>query len=180
MSHLVVELGTTTGNLSTLLRRADIPTPTSGHWIRKEFGKAVEQPSLPPAPSGCVEPLVLDTDKPSVRRKLNHVKADPNAVSVSVEKQQVLARPAEDPAQVALKPRPTQPTTMTREELYASVWTTPMSRLAEDYGISGNGLAKICDQLRASSSHFFFSWATGLALSPRRYEQPLLLQLLFQ
>lgn len=146
MSHLVVELGITTGNLSTLLRRADIPTPTSGHWIRKEFGKAVEQPSLPPAPSGCVEPLVLDTDKPSVRRKLNHVKADPNAVSVSVEKQQVLARPAEDPAQVALKPRPTQPTTMTREELYASVWTTPMSRLAEDYGISGNGLAKICDR----------------------------------
>jgi hypothetical protein len=47
---------------------------------------------------------------------------------------------------VAPKPRPTQPTTMTPEELYGAVWTTPMSRLAEDYGITGNGLAKICDR----------------------------------
>lgn len=35
---------------------------------------------------------------------------------------------------------------MTREELYGAVWTTPLSRLAEEYGISGNGLAKICDR----------------------------------
>jgi hypothetical protein len=146
MSHLVVELGTTTGNLSTLLRHADIPTPSSGHWMRKEFGKPVEQPPLPPAPSGCVEPLVLDTEKTSIKRKPKHVKAGPATVSVSGETQQVLASPAEDTVQVALKPRPTQPTRMTREELYNAVWTTPMSRLAMDYGISGNGLAKICDR----------------------------------
>jgi hypothetical protein len=146
MSHLVIELGTTTGNLSTLLRHADIPTPSSGHWMRKEFGKPVEQPPLPPAPSGCVEPLVLDTEKTSIKRKLKHVKAGPAAVSVSGETQQVLASPADDTVQVALKPRPTQPTKMTREELYNAVWTTPMSRLAMDYGISGNGLAKICDR----------------------------------
>lgn len=46
MSHLVVELGTTTGNFSALLRRADIPTLPAGHWMRKEFGKPVEQPPL--------------------------------------------------------------------------------------------------------------------------------------
>lgn len=114
--------------------------------MRREFGKPVEQPPLPPAPFGCVEPLVLDTEKPSVKRKLKNVKADPDAVSVSADTRQVLAPPAEGPVQVALKPRPTQPTTMTREELYGAVWTTPMSRLAEDYGISGNGLAKICDR----------------------------------
>ncbi|OWV93846.1 hypothetical protein ATY81_14625 [Rhizobium sp. R72] len=91
MSHLVVELRTTTSNLSTLLRRADIPKPSSGHWMRKEFGKPVEQPPLPPAPSGCVEPLVLDTEKPSIKRKLRYTKADPDAVSVSVDPQQVLA-----------------------------------------------------------------------------------------
>jgi len=34
-----------------------------------------------------------------------------------------------------------------REELYALVWATPMSRLAEEFGISGNGLAKVCDRL---------------------------------
>ncbi len=39
-------------------------------------------------------------------------------------------------------------TTVSREELFRQVWTTPMSRLAQDYGISGNGLAKICDRLK--------------------------------
>ncbi len=37
--------------------------------------------------------------------------------------------------------------TVSREELFRQVWTKPMSRLARDYGISGNGLAKICDRL---------------------------------
>ena len=38
--------------------------------------------------------------------------------------------------------------TVSREELSRQVWATPMSRLARDYGISGNGLAKICDRLK--------------------------------
>ncbi|MET3159996.1 hypothetical protein [Bradyrhizobium diazoefficiens] len=37
--------------------------------------------------------------------------------------------------------------TLSREELYALVWATPMSRLAIQYGLSGNGLAKICRRL---------------------------------
>jgi hypothetical protein len=41
-----------------------------------------------------------------------------------------------------------QPMTVSRDELYRQVWQTPMSRLAADYGISGNGLAKICGRLR--------------------------------
>ena len=41
--------------------------------------------------------------------------------------------------------RPTR--RVTREELYEMVWGTPMSRLAIEFGISGNGLAKICDRL---------------------------------
>lgn len=43
---------------------------------------------------------------------------------------------------------PRQPVTITREELYRRVWETPMSRLAAEFGISGNGLAKICDRLQ--------------------------------
>lgn len=146
MSHLVVELGTTTGNFSALLRRADIPTPPPGHWMRKEFGKPVDQPPLPPAPTGCVEPLMLDTEKPRIKRKLKDVDTSPNAGSLSTDTQQVLVPPSEAPVQLSLKPRPTQPTTMTRQELYGAVWTTPLSRLAGEYGISGNGLAKICDR----------------------------------
>lgn len=38
--------------------------------------------------------------------------------------------------------------TVTREELFRQVWTAPMSRLAQEYGISGNGLAKMCDRLK--------------------------------
>jgi hypothetical protein len=36
---------------------------------------------------------------------------------------------------------------VSREELYALVWKTPLSRLGADFGITGNGLAKICDRL---------------------------------
>ena len=37
--------------------------------------------------------------------------------------------------------------TVSREELFRQVWEMPMSRLAEGYGVTGNGLAKICDRL---------------------------------
>src|SRR5580693_1688774 len=40
-----------------------------------------------------------------------------------------------------------QPVVLTREELYRQVWQTPMIRLGEKYGISGNGLKKICNRL---------------------------------
>lgn len=40
-----------------------------------------------------------------------------------------------------------QPARLTRDELYRLVWKTPLSRLSERYGITGNGLAKICDRL---------------------------------
>ncbi|MCA3503519.1 MAG: hypothetical protein IOD05_09780 [Rhodobacter sp.] len=36
---------------------------------------------------------------------------------------------------------------LTREDLYALVWTTPISRLARDFGISDRGLSKICERL---------------------------------
>lgn len=36
---------------------------------------------------------------------------------------------------------------MTREELYELVWGTPMIHAAAKYGLSGNGLAKICRKL---------------------------------
>lgn len=40
-----------------------------------------------------------------------------------------------------------QPVVLTREELYRQVWETPMIRLGEKYGISGNGLKEICNRL---------------------------------
>jgi hypothetical protein len=37
--------------------------------------------------------------------------------------------------------------TIARQELYEQVWTTPMSRLCAEYGLSDNGLRKICKTL---------------------------------
>ena len=34
-----------------------------------------------------------------------------------------------------------------RDELYRQVWTTPMTKLCQEYGLSDNGLRKICKAL---------------------------------
>jgi len=36
--------------------------------------------------------------------------------------------------------------TLTRQELYDFVWSTPMTKLAKDFGLSDVGLAKICER----------------------------------
>jgi hypothetical protein len=44
-------------------------------------------------------------------------------------------------------PKPTPPPQrhiVTRQELYDLVWSTPMTKLAAQFGVSGRGLAKIC------------------------------------
>jgi hypothetical protein len=38
-------------------------------------------------------------------------------------------------------------TELTREELYAQVWAEPMTRLAQRYGMSDRGLAKVCTRM---------------------------------
>jgi hypothetical protein len=47
-----------------------------------------------------------------------------------------------------IQPSHESPVTVSRDELYKQVWEIPMSRLARTYGISGNGLAKVCDRLK--------------------------------
>jgi len=36
--------------------------------------------------------------------------------------------------------------TLTRSDLYERVWSTPMSTLAREFGLSDRGLAKICER----------------------------------
>lgn len=38
--------------------------------------------------------------------------------------------------------------TITRDELYALVWSEPLANVAARFGLSANGIAKICDRLR--------------------------------
>ena len=45
---------------------------------------------------------------------------------------------------------------LTRAELFDHIWSEPMGTVAARYGLTGNGLAKICDRLaipRPSRSH---------------------------
>ena len=35
-----------------------------------------------------------------------------------------------------------------RVDLYSAVWSKPMMKLAEEFGISGRGLAKLCERLK--------------------------------
>lgn len=42
---------------------------------------------------------------------------------------------------------PTQESTVSREALYAQVWSTPLLKLAESYGVSNVALAKVCRKL---------------------------------
>lgn len=44
-------------------------------------------------------------------------------------------------------PTPSHARRVTREELYKMVWEKPLIRLAMEFGITGNGLAKVCDRL---------------------------------
>lgn len=46
LSELAKELGLAGTTLTTICRRHGIPTPRPGHWMKKEFGKRVEQPPL--------------------------------------------------------------------------------------------------------------------------------------
>ena len=43
-----------------------------------------------------------------------------------------------------------QPVTLTRRELYDLIWSKPMLKLAEEFGISDRGLAKICERHRVT------------------------------
>jgi len=45
--RVAAELGTTNFMLAELCRRYAIPTPSSGYWMKLQFGKRVEKPDLP-------------------------------------------------------------------------------------------------------------------------------------
>lgn len=145
MNKLIVEFGITINQLKRLLMSADIPTPPSGYWTKKQLGKSVEQMPLPPRPDGCPEILSLEPENINkLRQKL--ASKEPQRRSVALRSLETPLKVAKPPTEKAPVVRPTKPTILTRVELYEAVWATPMSRLAESYGISGNGLAKICDR----------------------------------
>ncbi len=63
------------------------------------------------------------------------------------------------------------PVEFKREELYTEVWQTPLTKLGEKYGLSDNGIRKICKAMKIplpSAGH----WAK-VAVGKRVYQPPL-------
>lgn len=50
-------------------------------------------------------------------------------------------------SKVSKSERRSQALRITRRELYRRIWSTPLSTVAEELGITANGLAKICDRI---------------------------------
>jgi len=54
---------------------------------------------------------------------------------------------ASGPATFASTPEKELPEVLSREDLYALVWSEPMSRLSKRFGLSDVGLAKACTRM---------------------------------
>lgn len=60
---------------------------------------------------------------------------------------------------------------LTREKLFEMIWSEPIGKVAEQFGLTGNGLAKICDRLnipRPSRAH----WTRSAERREQRPELP--------
>jgi len=137
MKRIVIECGTTMAHLTSVLRRSQIPTPPPGYWTKMEMGKPVQKLPLPPTPEGQDDVIRLGLEESSPAPD----------VSANREVEQPADKPIVSPSLVRPPAsRPTKPTNLSRDQLYDAVWSEPMIRLAERFGISGNGLAKICDR----------------------------------
>jgi hypothetical protein len=73
ITALAKEFGLTGTTLTAICRRHGIPTPRSGYWMKKEFGKPVEQPQLEDIDGMSAETDVIlvapKTIKPAVPAK---------------------------------------------------------------------------------------------------------------
>lgn len=162
------ELGYSYPELVVICARLNLPRPTGGYWHRLAHGGASEQVPLPTAAPGTpaevpLGPRLLNTDAAPPEPP----QADQPAAEESVGKEEnpssplhsdtMALRDAEEPVAASQPPaapasEPAQPekltrVTYTREQLYEAVWSTPVTKLAAELGISDVGLAKTCRRL---------------------------------
>jgi len=124
--------------LDRICRLLNIPKPTRGFWSRKAFGKPTGAiPSLPPLSTD------LSTETSPVREA--SVSTAPLVDELDPVDQMGGPAPVDD------RPRLLVPGGLmllyNREQLYEDIWSLPMSRLAEKYGVSDRALAKACRKL---------------------------------
>ncbi|MEZ6235171.1 MAG: hypothetical protein R3B68_13365 [Phycisphaerales bacterium] len=66
MQTLAAGNGLSDVGLAKVCRKHNVPTPPRGHWAKLAHGKPVERPSLPAAPKGVGEIVVLVGTPPEI------------------------------------------------------------------------------------------------------------------
>jgi len=64
MTKIAKRLGISDVGLAKACRRANIPVPNRGYWVKTQHGKTVTRPLLPPAKSGQPEVVVIAPPEP--------------------------------------------------------------------------------------------------------------------
>lgn len=68
LSKVAVDLGVSATGLAKICDRTAIPYPTRGHWAKARAGRMPASPTLPPAPEGVDERIVITPGSSTVRR----------------------------------------------------------------------------------------------------------------
>ncbi len=114
-----------------ICRENDIPIPPSGYWAKLQLGKTVEKTPLPPSQIETIE-LTGEAGK---------TEATEDIIS-----KEAIAVPEEE--RIGLEIRyEGQTSQYNRETLYQEVWAEPMTVVCKRYGMTDNGLRKICRRL---------------------------------
>ena len=114
-----------------ICRENSIPIPPLGYWTKLQCGKPVEKTPLPASKTDTVT-LVPEKGKPK-------------------ETEDIIAQeavPVSDEEKIGLEIRyDGQSDKYDRNTLYQEVWAEPMTVVSKRYGMSDNGLRKICRKL---------------------------------
>ena len=114
-----------------ICRENNIPIPPSGYWTKLQCGKPVEKTPLPPSKIETVE-LIPEKGKPKETEE--------------IISQQTIVVPEEEKIGLEIRYEG-QAQRYNRETLYQEVWAEPMTVVCQRYGMSDNGLRKICRKL---------------------------------
>ena len=150
-------------DLLKLCKEADVPVPPSGYWVKLQFGKPVEQISLPE--SSIVEVTLPGNDKPKRIRKaiaeksvedekeLEHKDVPEKSPEDEIENNygdetgEILDDDDAADDHVPYWGVSGKHNTYNREKLCKEVWANPVVKVAEQYGVSDVAIHKICKKL---------------------------------
>jgi len=162
LTQLGPTYGVTHVHLANICDDHDVPRPPRGYWQQKAFGKDSPKPSLPACDDPADENVRISPDAPRDAEPTPSppVPTQPQPTVAALPGLKAQNPPPTDPGvptptkmpitsgglPARAEPQTTGPVlvTLQRQELYDLVWSTPMSKLCQEYGISDVGLAKTC------------------------------------